>query len=281
MKPKQIETKEALATQVLEQADTQADQSHRDRAMLLLGAMGAVSHISDVLNAKMLRALQQFQEEKQYEALGFARFDFFLDLSPHSPMSSDKYYRQVKLLEAEGDMGFDLMNSLKIPKTVRRQLPGGTVTVQGDFVQVGDEKVSITDTDRLRQLIKDQADANVRLTRELEEGRREFTKMRKQLDKSAPDPSPVSAFPPQAKKLPGLAEALGTYYAACSMLEIEIKKLPPDMREGMLSSLIRDLARCDSRIQHAMGLISDDELNRILVMNDSSDASVMGGDTDE
>ncbi len=94
--------------------------------------------------AATFRALEQFAEVEGYRALGFDRFDQFLN-SSRSPLTKSQYYERKALLEAEGDQTFDVLNSLNVPITLRRQVGTGAVRVEGDALIVDDERIALDD----------------------------------------------------------------------------------------------------------------------------------------
>ena len=94
--------------------ETKANEK-RDKAMLLLGGFNVANRIAQSLSAELMRALVIFQEEKMFESLGYDNFVEFLNESEYAPMTKSQFYERVKLLETEGDMTFDLLNSLSVP----------------------------------------------------------------------------------------------------------------------------------------------------------------------
>lgn len=142
------------------------------KQLVRLGMVAGVGRVAQTLNAHTIRALQGIREEKDFEALGFSRFDDFLNESELAPMTYRQFNEREKLLKQEGDEIFDMLNHLRFSHRQRKLLGSGNVELEGDLVIVtsknefGDEiqeEIQINDRDRLLQTLSALADQNSRL----------------------------------------------------------------------------------------------------------------------
>lgn len=151
------------------------------RAVEMFGAIRAVGHIARSLDAQFMRALQQFQDEKGYEAYSFSRFDDFLNGYENSPMTKHQFYERIGVLTNEGDEAFNLLNSLKVPISARKLLGDGSIKIDGEEIVIGEERVSINDNHRIKELIKELAKESAEQSKKLEKGQKDNERLKKKL----------------------------------------------------------------------------------------------------
>lgn len=147
-------------TAAISTLQTKIDGSAKEKALVnaaeRLGGIAAVHYIAKSLNSQALRALESIQETKSFEAYGYTRFDDFLDKHPTSPMSSSQYYRQIELLKNEGDYIFDAFQAMSLPQKTRKLLKG-QFQIEGDEIVVGEDRLPLSDTARVKAVLKDVA----------------------------------------------------------------------------------------------------------------------------
>lgn len=170
-----------------------------NRQLIRLGMVAGVGRIAQTLSAQTIRALQKVRDDKDFEALGFSRFDDFLDESDISPMTYRQFNDREKLLETEGDDVFDLMNTLKLSHRQRKMLGAGHVQIdeaKGTVIIVTDkdgeeniEEIELVDRSRLLQTLSALADQNATLNaktnkqkEKIERGEKEIEGLQKKLD---------------------------------------------------------------------------------------------------
>lgn len=166
-----------------------ARQSH-DKAVdaaMKIGAIGMMNTIAEKLatqlSSQALRALEHFAETKGHEALGFERFDDFLNESPYSPMTKHQYYERRAVLDKESDQVFDVLNSMRIPVSARKLLTEGAVQIEGDEIVVGGNvRVPINNAAAVKNLIKELASETARQSKKIERGEEQNKKLKKKLD---------------------------------------------------------------------------------------------------
>src|SRR5947209_18364001 len=81
--------------------DAAQRQSTMSDAFQLLGAIRAMGRLGQSITAQTFRALIAFREEKGHEAVGFNRFDDFLENHPDSPMTKHQFYDRLAAIERE------------------------------------------------------------------------------------------------------------------------------------------------------------------------------------
>jgi hypothetical protein len=162
------ENRQAAEQNITTSLMANADKDSERKALLRLGAVGAIGRLAQNLNAQTIRALQDVRENKDFEALGFSRFDDFLNESEIAPMTYRQFYDREKLLLQEGDHVFDLMNSLKLSHKQRRLLGAGhiqideakgtVIIVTGEDLEEETEEIELNDRTRLLQTLSALAD---------------------------------------------------------------------------------------------------------------------------
>ena len=184
-------------TQLVKKVQVSLDLKQRERALvsisLKMGAIKAMSGIGQSLTRQTMLALERMKEEKLHEELGFSRYDDFLDQWPDSPMSSDKFYRARKLLDQEGELMFDAMEALKLPANTRKKLKG-IISIEGDDIVIGEERLPLTEIARVKAVLKDVAFQQEKQTKKTAEQDKEIKELKiklietvKAASKSRPD----------------------------------------------------------------------------------------------
>lgn len=230
-KVKDVGASKALA--IHQQKTTENDLAE---ALLLLGGIRAANHIAASLSANTMRALRQFAELKGFEAFGFTRMDDFLQQHPKSPMTKDQYYARLKALEMEGDDTFDLLNSLRIPLSARKALQKGEIAIEGNEVLVGEERIPLTETNRIKNVLKQVADKVSEQQRTIERGKDEIKRLKKERDEAA---SEAASFGPRATMdfESAVSQSYLTILSAFTELETNLKQLPASRRQEYIAEL--------------------------------------------
>ena len=214
--------KDDLAQSAVEHTAASHAVVQKDDALLMLGGIGAIKHLTDKLSAQTLRALEAFGEAKGYEELGFSTFADFLDNSSYSPLTKNQFYDRKKTLELEGDAAYDLLNNIGVPISVRKLLKG-EVQVEGNTITVGEERFTLTDRGRIIEVIKTLADKNSEQSRTIERGQSEVTKLKKKLDQARKASSAIrrADTPTHDQALMDVLIAMGRYAEECQKLSDE------------------------------------------------------------
>jgi hypothetical protein len=145
-----------------------------------LGALSAVGRLGTGLAAQAFHELETWLSEKRYRELGFSSEVDFLN-SPLSPISKNRYFDRKQLLEKEGAQTFDLLNSLRVPISARKLLSDGSVKLNDDVIEIGEEKINVTDRARVMELIQTLAAKDSEQARTIERGRKELNKKKDEI----------------------------------------------------------------------------------------------------
>ena len=103
-------------------AAMQPQSNRATDAFQLLGAAKAAILISRSVSAEAIRTIQAIRDNEYYLDYGSKTFDEFLDKHPESPMSYYQFHQREQLLTKEGDLTFQLLNTLRIPAAKRKML---------------------------------------------------------------------------------------------------------------------------------------------------------------
>lgn len=152
-------------------------------AVQLLGAIKASALISRSVAAETIKSLQAMRDEKLYLLFDCTSFDEFLDKHPESPMSYYQFHQREELLAKEGDLTFQLLNTLRVPASKRRLLQAGEVNVSGQEVEINGNKFSISNSIELRTLIVGILDEKAEVERREKTKDKAIERGRKEVDK--------------------------------------------------------------------------------------------------
>lgn len=191
--PKQTKTSQL---QTVEEFSLSADKVAIINSAEVIGAIKLANKMVDALGAQTIRALETFQANEMYQAYGYETFADFLDKCPNAPMTRNQYYERKKLLDAEGDAEFDVLNSLKIPARTRKLLKAGDVALDGDQLIVGDKSAPLSDAKAVRKIIAQAVEQFERLETKSDKNEKEIEKLKKRLDEAreqAANAAPVAA----------------------------------------------------------------------------------------
>lgn len=226
-------------------------------AIFILGRIKQNDHlagaIAATLSAQTMRALERFQQEKKFKALGFPTFDKFLDESPHSTMTKNQYYQRMALVRKLGDDPFDLLTTMGISFSTQKLLEKGDVVIEGDKVFINGEERDRSDPavihllqelfDERRQLkdakIADEAEI-ARVKKENAAGKAELEKKQREIDAQNEDSSFTKAF--------------SSLVMATLNLINEVKALPESEREKRADDDIEILTRQSFLLADAYGV---------------------------
>jgi methyl-accepting chemotaxis protein len=201
----------SLATKIDQLKDDHADEEFNklktyheqhsvEEAIFILGRIKQNDHIGAAiasnLSTQSILALQRFQQEKKYEALGFDNFDQFLNESPYSPMKKTQYYDRLQILKKHGPDVDDLLTAIGIPMRSQKLLEKGDVEIRNDRIYVGDKEIDGANTgilkdvltelfDERRQLLADKEKLDSKLESQkdqLAKGRDEFEQLQRNFD---------------------------------------------------------------------------------------------------
>lgn len=147
LKDKLSEVKDQHAAEIVEQRAVEASEKAKLEAAFILGRVKQNDHIAQAiatnLGSQTIMALERFQEEKKFKALGFDTFDQFLDNSDLSPMTKTQYYTRRQMMNAHTPEVFDLLTAVGISMRSQKMLVG-EIAIRGDKLVIGDDEVDVS-----------------------------------------------------------------------------------------------------------------------------------------
>jgi hypothetical protein len=239
---------------IIKQVQGKIELKQREEALVevseMLGAIKTMDGLGQSLTVQTLLALDRMKENKMHETLGFTRFDDFLDEWPKSPMKSEKYYRKRKLLENEGVLLFDAMETLQLPASQRKQLKG-QIQVEGDEIVVGSDRLPLTDISRLKAVLKDVAYSQEKQNKKINDLEKEIkdTKLKlvetvKAASKAKPDKEAGTPF----------GQALLMVLVAMNELAKEVGELDQDELRAQQDNCLSRIGEKTKQIMEAFKL---------------------------
>ena len=153
----------------------QSDAAAAIDSARVLGAVSAIGRLGTGLAAQAFEEFERWLGEKRYRELGFDTEVEFLN-SQMSPISKNQYFDRKKLIAKEGAHTFDLLNSLRVPISVRKLLSDGSVKLNDDVLEIGEEKINVTDRTRVMELVQTLVAKEAEQQRTIERGRKELSK---------------------------------------------------------------------------------------------------------
>lgn len=250
LKEKVNATHEAHVAEELAEAREARAAAAREECVFVLGGIRTIQRVTDALSAQTIRALQQIRDERRYEALGFARFDFFMDQSPLSPMNYKKFNRLETALMNEGDELFNYLNAINAPMSKRRLLGKGTLAVEGEEIVIRDEKEEhrfpigdratlLTTLSKLADKCGEQARKIESQAKKIKKGEEEFNELRRQ----PPSPDTIVSR--------GFDECLFAAVTALGALARRVGELTPEEAEAARPRVLELVGQPFEQLQQA------------------------------
>ena len=234
-----------------------------------LGAISAIGRLGAGLAAQAFQEFEDWLAKKRYLEMGFANEVDFLN-SSLSPMTKNRYFDRKRLLEKEGAQTFDLLNSLRVPISVRKLLADGTVKVDDNFIEIGEERVDVTDRPRVTELLLTLATKTTEQSRTIERGKKEIEKHKRRVvdleEKVSRGGSVSIDQTPHARALVSL---LGDF----QMLAQEVQAIDDDAEKRRFGALALDhLAEAKLQFETVLGFQAPDNK---LAMSESDEKELM------
>jgi hypothetical protein len=164
-------------------------------------------------------------------------------------MTKNEFYKREEIFKNEGEHLFDLLNQMKVPIGLRKQLGSGNVTLDGDKVIVKDGEnetaIQLGDRTGLLEALSSLADANATKTKQLTKGKEDYRKLKEKFidaEESGPNGSVIS----------DLDKAHMVACGALSALTDELAKLKPANCQAYLDGPFNLLATQYQRINDSI-----------------------------
>jgi hypothetical protein len=155
LKGQALEKVRQKADQAITEAVSSSLQSEEASELLFrLGEISAAAVISRNLESAVIVGLQRIRDEKKYLALGFDRFDQFLDTWHRAPMKYKRFNYLEGIHDELGPENFDLMRGSGLSYRQMKMLEAGDIVVDGKDVVIGEDRVSLGDSHVIRDLVE-------------------------------------------------------------------------------------------------------------------------------
>lgn len=186
LKDKLSQVKDAHAAEIVDRQGDEFAEQARIEAAFILGRIKQNDHIRQGIGANLeaqtILALDRFQEEKKYKALGFDKFDEFLDKSPLSPMTKTQYYTRRGLINMHGAEVYDLLTAVGISVRAQKMLGKGELSIKGDRLVIGDEEIEVANSGLIKEVLEELVDEKREMAEELGKAQRKIAKQKEQID---------------------------------------------------------------------------------------------------
>jgi len=219
-----------------------------------MGAMKLAEALSRSLASQTLHALEQLRDDKEYlREPGYETFRDFLDHHPDSVMSHDTFRRRINLLQSEGDVTFDLLNSLNVPLS-QRKLLAGQIEVAENEIKIGDDTVRLDDGPRIIELVSKLHSKNQELQRtnerkdkKLLQGEKDFEALKRRAIIANPDGTETG-------------QAVLTLAGAFKLLEDKLGAATDEEKAALRDPIFQLLSTKQIDLSVALGVIAREEV---------------------
>jgi hypothetical protein len=236
-----------------------APEAQRDEALMLVGAIYAGDSIASALASQTMRNLQRFRDKKLYKALGFNRFEDFLD-SDQSRMNYAKFNRLEKAIEREGDELFDYLQAIDAPLSKRKLLGKGEVCVEGKelVLQTGNDeetRIPLNNQTRILGVITRLVEQNNERGRKIKRGEARNKTLKEQVEE-------LKKGNGHGGSKDGFYDALLNVIGAMSVLAVEAEKVPENERRKQRKAVNEAISEHLKRVDVALGLAVPDQVKK-------------------
>jgi hypothetical protein len=135
----------------IENVTSDAPAVGRDEVMQMIGAARYADWLATQSASHTMQFLIQAQDDKLHLAAGCKTFEELLE---KFRFKKPAYYRERKLLLAEGSEQYDLFHELGIPRRLREQLDKGDVVIKGNEVMIGGESFSLGESKMIKTVLE-------------------------------------------------------------------------------------------------------------------------------
>lgn len=227
---------QALATRVVEHLENNADTPANIQTFEFIGGAKVVSKLASSLSSQLLMGLKKFQEEEGYRAYGCKTWVEFLNSHPELDMSKSQYYKLTGLLDSEGEYLFDLLNSLNVPISARKQLTSGTILIDGNELLIGEQRIPVDDAKKVKRAIGQIAEQMERLEAKAEKATKENEKLKGKLDDARAAVREAASTVPFNDNTDPANQAYMRVVASLTELTRELSEMDSEQAEGRLAS---------------------------------------------
>jgi hypothetical protein len=221
----------------------------------IIGGTKLANRLVGALSSQLIHAIETVKSQRLYVHAGYETFEDFLDNDPDSPMKYDTYRRRARLLENEGDVVFDLLNSLAIPFEPRKLL-SNEIKVDGNQITIGDTSARLDDNVRIVELITTLHKKNQEQARTIDRGKKDVDKHKRRADEAE---KRVININPEGTDS---GKALLTAAGALSLLRETLAEASDEERAALREPVLELLRNNQLEMAVALGVISPKEASQ-------------------
>lgn len=226
----------------------------------MLGAAKYAKYLHTQTGSDLMRFLISVRDEKRYLDYGFASFDNFLH-SEMSTLSKSTFYRELELFQKEGEEQYDLFENWKIPARVRRQLSSGEISIDGDEVVVGEERVSITQGGSIKAILEQLVKEKIAATKAATESSDKLERTQRRLDAEQSTVDDLRAELDKINEKTPFQIAFGDLISAAATLQdLVAYELDPEDRERRAKKDCHVIGIILQEVQEAYGVAKWQEM---------------------
>lgn len=174
------QVKEAAIAVIDEKLEVKTVRVAAIEAGIRMGGILFAQSLGQFMTVESFRALIDFAESKAYTGFGYTTIESFLDKHPNSPMSYDQFNDRKKLLEAEGEDTFEILNSIKAPLRSRKLL-AGAIAMDGEQMVIGEHRVDANDPKAVLAVIKELAKEIATKDKQITRGKADLEKAKRRV----------------------------------------------------------------------------------------------------
>lgn len=226
----------ALVTIAQEHLSIAPQQKANVEIYEVIGAAKVINRLTTSLTSQLLLTLKRFQENESYKAYGCDTWVQFLKEHPELDLSKNQYYDRIKVLEAEGAEVFDLLTQMNIPLSTRKQLTSGSIALEGNELLIGEQRVPVDDTKKVKRAISQIAEQMERLETKAAKSEKEVEKLKQKLEDAKAIAREAAASVPFNDNTDPANQAYMRVVASLTELTRALAEMDGDEAEGRLAS---------------------------------------------
>lgn len=236
----------ALATRVTDLLENH-DAARKIEIIEFVGAAKLMNKITVSFGSQLLLSLKKFQEEEGYKAYDCKTWVEFLAKTPELDLSKSQYYERIKVLESEGSEVFDLLNSLNVPLSTRKQIGSGDVLIEGEELIIRDQRIPLNDPKKIKRALTQVVEQIERVEAKTAKADKENEKLKKKLAEAKEEARTTALHLPDDGTDP-VNQAYLHVLASLTELGRELAELPGKEADQRMAQFKPD-------IQHAIEIL--------------------------
>lgn len=227
---------QALAKVVEAHLENNIETAKNVSIIEFIGGAKVISKLTAALNSQLLIGLKQFQEQEGYRAYNCQTWVQFLKEHPELDLSKNQYYDRIKLLENEGAELFDLLTSMNVPLSARKQLSSGAIVIDGNELLIGEQRIPVDDAKKVKRAISQIAEQMERLESKAAKSDKEVEKLKGRLEDAKAAAREAAASVPFNDNTDPANQAYMRVVASLTELTRHLSEMDSDEAESRLAN---------------------------------------------